>query len=55
MILGIFVIIMIIGAVFMYLVILGASKNKTEAERRIEDAEQIIALKQWRKNNDKQN
>ena len=50
MLLGIIITIMILIAVFMYLVILGGSKSKTELERRMEDAEQIRALKKWRKN-----
>ena len=50
MLLGIIITIMILIAVFMYLVILGGSKSKSEAERRMEDAEQIIALEKWRKN-----
>ena len=50
MLLGIIITIMILVAIFMYLVILGGSKSKTEIERRMEDAEQIIALENWRKN-----
>ena len=50
MLLGIIITIMTLIAVFMYLVILGASRSKSEAERWMEDAEQIIALEKWRKN-----
>lgn len=44
MILKILFIIMIITAVFMYLVILGASKCKTELDRKLEDEEQSKAI-----------
>ena len=50
MLLGIIITIMTLITVFMYLIILGADKNKSEVERRMEDAEQIIALEKWRKN-----
>ena len=38
---------MIIIAVLMYLVILGASKSKTAEEREMEDKEQIEYLKKY--------
>lgn len=48
---------MFIVAVFMYLVILGASKNKTAEERRLEDKEQMEYLRNYncrRQKDDKQ-
>ena len=55
MILKILIINMIVIAVLMYLVILGASKNKTAAEIEQEDKEQIEQLKKYcgRQKNDK--
>ena len=47
MIVKILLIDMIIIAVLMYLVILGASKSKTAEEREIEDKEQIEYLKKY--------
>ena len=55
MILKILIINMIVIAVLMYLVILGASKNKTAEEIEQEDKEQIEQLKKYcgRQKNDK--
>ncbi len=44
MVLKILLIDMFILAIFMYLIILGASKSKTAEERRLEDIEQIEYL-----------
>ena len=58
MIVKILLIIMIIIAVFLYLVILGASKNKTARERELEDIEEMKYLKNYnsrRQKNDRQN
>ncbi len=49
MILKILLIIMLAIAFFMYLVILGANKCKTDEERKQEDEEQAKALKQANK------
>ena len=57
MIVKILLIDMFIVAVFMYLVILGASKNKTAEERRLEDKEQMEYLRNYncrRQKDDKQ-
>ena len=41
-------IIFLIITIFMYLVIVGADKGKTEEERRLEDEEQMIYLRNYK-------
>lgn len=53
MIIKIFLIISVIIAGFMYLVILGANKNKSTQEKEVEDQEQIKALREWRQKHDR--
>lgn len=40
------------NAVFVYLIILGASKSKTKKDIEREDDEQIIYLEDWREKNE---
>lgn len=47
MVLKILLIDMFIIAIFMYLIILGANKDKTVEERKLEDKEQIEYLKRY--------
>ena len=44
---------MFILAIFMYLIILGASKSKTAEERRLEDIEQIEYLANYNRRRQK--
>ncbi len=46
--LGIYIILLFIS-LFMYLVIVGANKNKTDEERSYEDEEQMNYLKNYKK------
>ena len=56
MLLTIILVIFIGIAILMYLLILGANKNKTDMEKWIDEAEEIIANEKWRQeHNDKQN
>lgn len=48
MIIKMILIIMIIIAVLMYLVIVGADKCKTKEERKVEEQEEMKALAKWR-------
>lgn len=49
MIVQILLLLFILNAIFLYLIILGGSKNKTDEERKIEDEEQIKYLKECNK------
>lgn len=53
MVLKILLIDMFILAIFMYLIILGASKSKTAEERRLEDIEQIEYLANYNRRRQK--
>ena len=48
----IFFIILVLIAIFTYLVILGASMSKTNEERMIEDQEQMEYLRNYKKKGD---
>ena len=48
----IFFIILVLIAIFTYLVILGASMSKTDEERMIEDQEQMEYLRNYKKKGD---
>ena len=47
--LGIIILIILIIALFILIILKGASINKTEEEIRIEDEEQIKYINEWRK------